>query len=206
MPSLISHLFPPAPPPSSSLKAVNHWSGLKWYNTSRGAIVTLRADLSEGPTFTLGTDISSSLTPGKTARLYLPVFLRCRVIPWSALRCEWKWSVISRQELYEWVDGVPTVAQQVKNLTAAAWVTLEARVQSQAHCSGLKDPMLPQLQHGLSLSPGNFHSYGYCHLKRYKIIIKFKKKVSGCFLWSFPHVGDCGSFCWGEALVSLGPK
>ena len=46
--------------------------------------------------------------------------------------------------IYMWdqeaIRGVPAVAQWVKNLTVAAWVTVEARVQFLAWCSGLKDP------------------------------------------------------------------
>ena len=42
--------------------------------------------------------------------------------------------------------GVPNVAQWIKNLTVASGVTVEAWVQSPAQCSGLKDPVLPQLQ------------------------------------------------------------
>ena len=38
------------------------------------------------------------------------------------------------------------MVQLVKNLTTVAWVTAEAQVQSLAQCSGLKDPVLPQLQ------------------------------------------------------------
>ena len=57
--------------------------------------------------------------------------------------------------------GVPV--QWVKNLTAVAWVALEARVQSLAQHSGLKDLVLLQLQCRLQLRlrfspwPGNFH-------------------------------------------------
>ena len=36
--------------------------------------------------------------------------------------------------------GVPAVVQQVKNLTAVAWVAAETQVQSLAWHSGLKDP------------------------------------------------------------------
>ena len=39
--------------------------------------------------------------------------------------------------------GVLTVVQQVKSLTAAAWVAVEAQVQSPAWHSGLKNPVLP---------------------------------------------------------------
>ena len=39
--------------------------------------------------------------------------------------------------------GVPTVAQWIKNLTAAAQVAVEAQVQSPAQHSGLKDPAWP---------------------------------------------------------------
>ena len=42
--------------------------------------------------------------------------------------------------------GVPTMAQQVKNLTAAAQVTVEVQVPSLAQCRGLKAPALLQLQ------------------------------------------------------------
>ena len=59
--------------------------------------------------------------------------------------------------------GVSTVAQWVRNPTAVAQVTAEARVQSLAWCSGLKDGALPQLQCSLQLWLGfnpwsrNFH-------------------------------------------------
>ena len=41
------------------------------------------------------------------------------------------------------------MVQWVKNLTAAAWVTLEVCIQSLAQYSGLKDLALLQLQHKL---------------------------------------------------------
>ena len=59
--------------------------------------------------------------------------------------------------------GDPTVAQWVKNLTRAAWVTAEVWVLSPAWHSGLKDPVLLPLSCRLllwlrfSLWPGNFH-------------------------------------------------
>ena len=43
--------------------------------------------------------------------------------------------------------GAPTVVQWVKHPTAVAWVAVQARGQSLAQGSGLKDPVLPQLQH-----------------------------------------------------------
>jgi len=48
----------------------------------------------------------------------------------------------TRQELILKVLGVLIMTQGVKNTTAAAWVTAEARVQSPAQCSGLKDLVL----------------------------------------------------------------
>ena len=42
--------------------------------------------------------------------------------------------------------GVPAVAQWVKNPTVAAQVTAEVQVQPLAQHSGLKDPVLLQLQ------------------------------------------------------------
>ena len=55
--------------------------------------------------------------------------------------------------------GVPTMAQWVKNLTAAA------QVQSPAWCSGLKHPALPQLQHKLQFSSDSVPGLGasICH-------------------------------------------
>ena len=41
--------------------------------------------------------------------------------------------------------GVPAVTQWVKNPTVAAWFTAEVQVQSLDQCSGLKDPVMPQL-------------------------------------------------------------
>ena len=43
------------------------------------------------------------------------------------------------------------MAQWVKNLTAAAQVAVELQVQSPAQHSGLKDLVIPQLQHRLQL-------------------------------------------------------
>ena len=67
------------------------------------------------------------------------------------------------KNIYE-KHGVPTVAQWVKNPTAAAWVTEEVWVCPPAWRSGLnQDPALPHLQHGSQLQlgfnpwPGNFH-------------------------------------------------
>ena len=51
--------------------------------------------------------------------------------------------------------GVPTVIQWVKNMTAAAWVAVEAPFQSQAQHSGLNDPALPQQQHRLAAAAQN---------------------------------------------------
>jgi len=42
--------------------------------------------------------------------------------------------------------GVPVVAQWVKNQTTMVQVAAEAQVQYLVWCSGLKDPVLPQLQ------------------------------------------------------------
>ena len=59
--------------------------------------------------------------------------------------------------------GVSTVAQWVKNLTAAARVATEAEVQSLGLHNESKDLVLPQLRHrsqlwlGCSPQPGNFH-------------------------------------------------
>lgn len=50
------------------------------------------------------------------------------------------------------------MAQWVKNVTAAAWVTAEARVLSLAQHSGSKDPVLRQLWLGFSPSSRNFHT------------------------------------------------
>ena len=50
--------------------------------------------------------------------------------------------------------------QWVKNLTAAAQVTVEAWVQSPAWSSGLKDPALPHLWCGFNPWSGNFHMPG----------------------------------------------
>ena len=59
--------------------------------------------------------------------------------------------------------GAPAMVQWVKNLTAVARVAVEVWVQSLTQCSGLKDPMLLKLWHGLQLWlrfnswPENFH-------------------------------------------------
>ena len=49
---------------------------------------------------------------------------------------------------------VPTVAQRVKNLTAAAHDTVEVPFMSRALHSRLKDPALPQLLNGSQLQLG----------------------------------------------------
>ena len=63
------------------------------------------------------------------------------------------------------IQRVPTVAQWVKNPTAAA---AEVQVQSLVLCSGLKDLALPQL--GLRFSPwlGSFHMLRMWPLKKKK--------------------------------------
>ena len=58
--------------------------------------------------------------------------------------------------------------QWVKNPTAVAWVTTKVQIPSPARCSGLKDPVLPQLQLRLNpwtTGPGNFHMPWMCHKK-----------------------------------------
>ena len=42
--------------------------------------------------------------------------------------------------------GVPAAAQWVKDLTAATWVVVEARIQSLVWCIGSNDMALPQLR------------------------------------------------------------
>ena len=49
------------------------------------------------------------------------------------------------------------MVQWIKNLTAAAWVAVEAGIQPPAPCSGLEDPLLPQLWLGFNPWPGNVH-------------------------------------------------
>jgi len=49
------------------------------------------------------------------------------------------------------------VAQCIKNLTAAAQVAIEAKVESMAQYSGLKDLVLPQLWLGFNPWARNFH-------------------------------------------------
>lgn len=56
--------------------------------------------------------------------------------------------------------------QGLKNLTAAAPVTVEAWVWSSAWHSGLKDPVLLQLWVGFNLWPVNFHMLLVWPLKR----------------------------------------
>ena len=52
--------------------------------------------------------------------------------------------------------GGPAVAQWVQIPTAVLLVTMEARDQSPAWHSGLKDPTLPQLQHGEAIAQIQF--------------------------------------------------
>lgn len=51
-------------------------------------------------------------------------------------------------------EGIPAVAQCVKNPTAAVWVTVEAQVQAAAQRCGLQDAKLLQLQCRLDSIPG----------------------------------------------------
>ena len=65
--------------------------------------------------------------------------------------------------------------QWVKNPTAMAQITAEAQVQHPAQLSGLKDLVLPQLQHrsqlrlGFNPWPGYFHM-PWCNGKTYEYI------------------------------------
>ena len=67
------------------------------------------------------------------------------------------------------------MAQWVKNPTAAGQVTEEVWVQSPAHLSGLKDPLLPQLWLRFNPWPGNFHMHQEWPFKKEK---KRKEKRS----------------------------
>ena len=49
------------------------------------------------------------------------------------------------------------MAQWVKDSTAVAWVAMEVRVQSLAHCSRLKDPAMTKLWFRSDPWPGNLH-------------------------------------------------
>lgn len=57
--------------------------------------------------------------------------------------------------------GVPTVTQWVENLTVAAWFTAEMQDRFLVQHSGLKDPLLSQLQLGFTLRPGTSTSCGW---------------------------------------------
>ena len=70
--------------------------------------------------------------------------------------------------------SVPAVAQWAKNPTAVIWVAAEVQVWSPAHCSGLKDLVLLQLQHRSQLFnhwPRNFHILRVWPLKKKKKIL-----------------------------------
>ena len=76
------------------------------------------------------------------------------------------------------------LVQWVKNLTAAAGVTAEARVQSPAQHNGWKDLALPWLQHrsqpwlGFNPWPGNFHMPWVQPLKKRRKQNKTKTPLS----------------------------
>ena len=55
-------------------------------------------------------------------------------------------------------NGVPAMAQWVRNPAGVAGFAVEARVRSAAWHSGLKEPMLLQLWLGFSRRPWNFHA------------------------------------------------
>lgn len=59
------------------------------------------------------------------------------------IRMTWNWTIDNLIKAGEWV---PTMAQWVKRPTATAQVTAQARFQSSAWRSELKDVALPQLQ------------------------------------------------------------
>ena len=59
------------------------------------------------------------------------------------------------------------MAQGVKNLTAAARISVEAWFQLSAGCSGLQDPALPQLQLIFNPCPGNCHIPQVWPLKKF---------------------------------------
>ena len=76
------------------------------------------------------------------------------------------------------------MAQWGKNLTTEAWVAAEVWVQSLAGCSGLKDPVLPQLWHRSAaaawrepLAQGFLYAVDVAikHTHTSSITIKFKK-------------------------------
>ena len=75
-------------------------------------------------------------------------------------------------------EGVPSVVQQVKNLTAAAGVTVEAWVGSPAQSSVLKDTALPKL--GLDSIPGQELAYavGAAIKKRKKMVGEIIRGIS----------------------------
>ena len=60
-------------------------------------------------------------------------------------------------------DRVPAMVQWVQNPAAVAWIPVEGQVQSSAQCSGLKDPVLPQLQLGFSPWLGTSICHGIDH-------------------------------------------
>ena len=53
--------------------------------------------------------------------------------------------------------GVPIVVQWIKNLTAMAWISAEAQVQSPAQYSGLKDLVLPRVPLWFNPWSGTIH-------------------------------------------------
>ena len=75
---------------------------------------------------------------------------------------------LSKNHLLKGKMGVPSLAQWVKNLTAAAQVTLKHWSDTQP---GTVDPVLPQMQHRSQLQlrshpwPGNFHMPWCSHSK-----------------------------------------
>ena len=78
------------------------------------------------------------------------------------------------------------MVQGVKNLTAVAWVTVEAWVQPLAQHSGLKNPVLMQLWHRLNPAQ-NFHVLGVRHkIKKKKKRIAFAESDQHPFLLSKP--------------------
>ena len=72
--------------------------------------------------------------------------------------------------------GAPAVEHWVKNPTAGAQVTAEARVLSSAQCSGFKDLVLLQLWHRFNAWPGNFYTL-QVQPHTQKINKKFKKDL-----------------------------
>ena len=131
----------PSAPPGSAVRSAAKQSG------KEGAVLAYSSS-AHSSLVNLYKQVISSLhnlvsTPVKWEKIIASALSHCHKDFMGRPFKAW-WKAQQILEIFNTL-GVPAVVHCLKNLTAAAWVASEARVQSTALCSGLKDPALPQL-------------------------------------------------------------